>query len=134
MLRRAFLAALALILTGRISSAQQRPTGEQTVPQVLNVQGLITQALRVATKVEDGAEQMLREVAARAFGIIEVPNVKLKDLSPVRVPDLFTGQGNLPILLLTVLQAAKTAEGQIVVTRQAVEQSLKERCPLYPFC
>jgi len=134
MLRRVFLAAAALLLTGRLSRAQQPPSGERTVPEVLNVQGLIGQALRIATRVEDGAEQMLREAAARAFGRIEVPNVRLRDLPPPRVPDLFTGQGNLPILLLTVLQAAKTAEGQIVVTRQAVEQSLKERCPLYPFC
>ena len=54
MLRRAFLAAVALLLTGRLSNGQQRPTGEQTVPEVLNVQGLITQALRVATRVEEG--------------------------------------------------------------------------------
>jgi len=134
MLRRAFLAAVALLLTGRLSNAQQRPTGEQTVPEVLNVQGLITQALRVATRVEEGADQVLREAAARAFGRIEVPNVRLKDLPPPRFPDLFISQANLAVLLLTVLQAAKTAEGQIIVTRQAVEQSLREHCPLYPFC
>jgi hypothetical protein len=134
MLRRAFLAAVALLLTRRLSSAQQRPSGEQTVPEVLNIQGLITQTLRIATRVEDGAEQMLREAASRAFGRIEVPNVRLRDLAPARVPDLFIGQGSLSILLLTVLQIAKTADGQIIVTRQAVEKSLREHCPLYPFC
>jgi hypothetical protein len=134
MLRRAFLAAVALLLTGRLSRAQQRPTGEQTVPEVLNIQGLITRALRVATRVEEGAEQLLRRAADQAFGRIEVPNVRLRDLPPARFPDLFVGQGNLPILLLAVLEAAKTAEGQIIVTRRAVEQSLREHCPLYPFC
>jgi hypothetical protein len=134
MLRRAFLAAVALLLTGRFSYAQQRPTGEQTVPEVLNIQGLITQALRVALRVEEGAEQMLRQAADQAFRRIEVPNVRLRELSPARFPDLFVGQGNLPILLLTVLEAAKTADGQIIVTRRAVEQSLREHCPLYPFC
>lgn len=134
MFRRAFLAAVALLLTGRLSRAQQRPTGEQTLPQVLNVQGLITRTLSVATIVEEGAEQMLRGAVMQAFVKIEVPNVALKDLSPPRFPDVFTGQGNLSILLLTILQTAKTAGGQIIVTRRVVEQSLKEHCPLYPFC
>ncbi|SEN40999.1 hypothetical protein [Bradyrhizobium sp. OK095] len=134
MLRRAFLAAAALLLTGRLSSAQQRPTGEQTVPRVLNVQGLISRTLSIATTVEEGAEQMLRGAVAEAFGKIEVPNVALKDLPMSRFPDLFTGQGNLSVLLLTVLQTAKTKGGQIIVTRQVVEESLKEHCPLYPFC
>ncbi|WP_315763632.1 hypothetical protein [Bradyrhizobium sp. SZCCHNS2005] len=134
MLRRAFLAAVALLLTGRLSRAQQRPTGEQTVPEVLNIQGLITQVLRVATRVEDGADQMLREAVARQFRIVEVPNVRVRDVSPGKFPDLLVGQGNLSILLLTVLEVAKTAEGQIIVTRQAVERSLREHCPLYPFC
>jgi hypothetical protein len=77
---------------------------------------------------------MLRQAADQAFRRIEVPNVRLRDVSPARFPDLFVGQGNLSILLLTVLERAKTAEGQIILTRQAVEQSLREHCPLYPFC
>jgi hypothetical protein len=77
---------------------------------------------------------MLRGAVAEAFGKIEVPNVALKDLPMSRFPDLFTGQGNLSVLLLTVLQTAKTKGGQIIVTRQVVEQSLREHCPLYPFC
>lgn len=134
MLRRAFLAAMALLLSGRLSHAQQRPSGDQTVPQALNIDGLITQALRVATKVEDGAEQLLRQVTKQAFIKIEVPNVRLTEVSPARFPPLFVAQGNLPVLLLTILELSKTAEGQLVVTRQAVEQSLREHCPLYPFC
>jgi hypothetical protein len=134
MLRRAFLAAAALLLTGRLVLAQRRPTGDQTVPEVLNIQGLISQALKVATKVEEGAEQMLRQVAEDAFRRAEVPNVRLDEVKPTNFPGLFVGQGNLPVLLLAILAAAKTAQGQIVVTRQIVEQSLKDHCPLYPFC
>lgn len=134
MLRRAFLAAVALLLSGRLSFAQQQPNGEKTVPEVLDVQGLITKALRVAASVEDGAEQMLRQAADQAFRRVEVPGVKLREVPPSRFPNLFVAQGNLATLLFAVLLAAKTAEGRIVVTRTAVEQSLREYCPLYPFC
>jgi hypothetical protein len=134
MIRRAFLAAVALLLTGRLSFAQQRPTGDQNVREILNIQGLVTKALRVAASVEEGAERQLRQAVEQAFGRIEVPNVRLRELLQPRVPDLFVAQANLPILLFAVLQAAKTADGRIVVTRAAVEQSLREYCPLYPFC
>ena len=137
MVRRAFLAAVALLLTRRLSFAQQpapRPTREQNVRDVLDIQGMVTKALRVAAKVEEGAEQQLRQVVGQAFGRMEVPNVRLGDLSLARVPELFVAQSNLPTLLFAVLQAGKTAEGQIIVTRAAVERSLREYCPLYPFC
>lgn len=134
MIRRAFLALVALLVTGKLSRAQRPPSGDRTVPEVLNIQGLITQVLRVATRVEAGAEQLLRDVVVQQFKIVEVPNVRVREVSPGKFPDLLVGQGNLSILLLTVLEAAKTAEGQIIVTRQAIEQALKGHCPLYPFC
>jgi hypothetical protein len=133
MVRRAFLAAVALLLTRRLSVAQQRPTGEQNVREVLDIQGMVTKALRVATKVEEEAEQKLRQAVDQAFRRIEVPNVRLRDLSLAGVPELFVAQSNLPTLLFAVLQAGKTSEG-IIVTRAAVERSLREYCPLYPFC
>lgn len=134
MLRRAFLAALALFLTGRFSIAQKAAPVDRTVPDVLNFEGMITQALSIAAKVEDGAEQMLRDLARQGYERLEVPDIKLANVAPQRFPNLLVGQGAWPILLLSVLQSAKTADGQIVVTRQAVRQALQKYCPLYPFC
>jgi hypothetical protein len=70
MLRRAFLAAVALLLTGRMSRAQQRPTGEQTVPEVLNIQGLVTQALRVAVRVEEGPSRCSDRRPIKRLGVL----------------------------------------------------------------
>jgi hypothetical protein len=134
MIRRAFLATSALLFSRRLAFAQQRPSGSENVRQVLDVQGLVTKALQVAAVVEKEAELRLRSAVDRAFSIVEVPSVPLNALPPSRVPDLFVAQGNLPILLFALLKAAKTADGRIVVTQAAVEQSLREFCPLYPFC
>jgi hypothetical protein len=134
MVRRAFLAIAALLLTGRFSFAQQRVPGNQNVREVLDFQGLVTRALRLATSVEEEAARDLRRAVEQAFGKMEVPNVGLQAVPASSVPNLFVAQANLPILLFAVLQAGKTAEGRIVVTRAAVAQALREFCPLYPFC
>jgi len=134
MIRRAFLATFALLFSGRLAFAQQRPTGGKNVREILDVQGLVTRALEVAAVVEKDAELRLRSAVDRAFGIVEVPSIPLNALPPSRFPELFVAQGNLPILLFALLKAAKTPDGRIVVTQAVVERSLREFCPLYPFC
>jgi hypothetical protein len=134
MLRRTFIATAILLLTEGRLQAQQPGGGEPSPREVFDFQAMVSRALAVATRVDGEAEQLLRTVVGTAVRQLELPPASLRDLSPARVPGLLISQHNLPTLLFGVLQAGKTAEGQVVVTRAVVERSLRQFCPLYPFC
>jgi hypothetical protein len=133
MFRRTFIATFLLALIGRLSLAQQSTKGSPTILDVFDFEGLLRHALRVATKIDGNAEQMLREIIATAAKRLEVPPSSLEGLPSGRVLGLMGFLHGVPTLLFQVLEEGKTPEG-IVVTQASVEKALKSVCPIYPFC
>jgi hypothetical protein len=109
--RRVFLAAVALLLTGRWSLAQQRPTGEQSVREVLDIQGLVSRALRVAYTVEKEAEQLLRQAVQQSFDRLEVPGTSVRELS------LESSEASLSLVRQSSALSENTAPLSILLSR-----------------
>jgi hypothetical protein len=135
MIRRVFIALAMAVLPWRSKRAEAQdvanPSPSKDNP---DFQGLVSEALKVAAKVEDGADYELRQIVAHGEKKVSGIAENIKQAGAEEFSQLIQAQHNLTLLLLEVLRRGKDAEGAIELTKERVSETLESLCPLFPFC